>query len=334
MAVTTITAARAARTDEAARPVDDPWSLGRRPDLAVVIVTHDSADVLEDLLTSLPMGLDGLAARVVVVDNASRDTTIEVARRHRVTVLPAGGNLGYAAAINLGCGVVGPDLPLLVLNPDIRLTRGSVRRLLAAVEHGAGIAAPRLLDAEGRLHRSLRRAPSVPGAWAEALLGGPRAGRLGLGEVVHDDVAYRHRTTADWTTGAAWLLSPACRRAVEPWDERYFLYAEEVDLALRARAAGFRSQYVPSADVVHVGGDAPTSPSLWALLTRNRVRQFRTGHGRVATALFWAALVVGCLLRLHRDRHRAALRALFGGEVLTGDAPTTRASTRTTEVAA
>jgi N-acetylglucosaminyl-diphospho-decaprenol L-rhamnosyltransferase len=226
-----------------------------------------------------------------------------------------GRNAGYAAGVNAAAAAVPPRDALLVLNPDMRLGAGSVRALLATLAiPGTGIAVPRLVDASGRLARSLRREPTVRRALGEALLGGGRAGRFpAFGEVVGNERRYQHPGTADWASGAAMLVARDCLDAVGPWEESFFLYSEETDFALRARDAGFALRYAPDAVAVHVGGEAHTSPLLWSILTVNRVRLFRRRHGRLHTVAFWLAVALNEALRAlpGRPTHRAALRALL-----------------------
>ena len=153
--------------------------------------------MIEACLRSLPAAFaDAAEPSVVVVDNASTDGTVDVVARvapdAHVVRRPA--NRGYAAAINAGVAAAPGGLgdALLILNPDIRLDAGSVGPLLAALgAPGVGIAVPMLVDEDGQLLRSLRRRPTVSRALAEALLGGDRAGRWGLGEVVGDPAAYQ-----------------------------------------------------------------------------------------------------------------------------------------------
>ena len=189
-----------------------------------------------------------------------------------------------------------------------------VPSLLAELDRsGVGMAVPRLFDGEGRVCLSLRREPTVLHAFGEAVLGGHRAGRFSpFGEIVEDPLRYSRRGPADWATGAAILVSVACWADVGPWNERYFLYSEEVDFALRAHDAGYSLMFVPEAEAVHLGGEAHTSPSLYGLLTRNRLRLYAARHRRPATAAYWTALCLGEATRAVAGRpiHRAGLRAL------------------------
>lgn len=162
-----------------------------REHVCVVVVTYNSGAVIGGLLDSLPAGLDGIdSSEVIVVDNDSKDGSADLAAAHPVCprVIRTGSNAGYAAGINAAAKAARPNAYLLILNPDLRLGEGSVASLLAALRKpGTGIAIPRNLKEDGSLDPTLRREPSVLSAWAEALLGGGTAARLGLGEVVADN---------------------------------------------------------------------------------------------------------------------------------------------------
>ncbi|MGV9302136.1 glycosyltransferase [Nonomuraea sp. NPDC003727] len=284
--------------------------------LAVVIVTYAAAEIIEDCLRSLGPGLDGVPdARIIVVDNASPDDTVERVRAYGqgVEVIETGRNGGFAFGVNAGlAAAAGRDV--LVLNADIRLRPRAVALLLRALDRpGVGIAVPRLLDERGALQLSLRRRPTVLRALGEAALGGFRAGRIApLGELVADPRDYLRARTVDWATGAAWLVSRACAEALGPLDERYFLYSEETEYMLRAGRHGFAVRYEPEAVAVHLGGDQVASDRLWALAAANRVRLHRSLYGRPRGALMRAAVTLNEAGRAPaRARHRAALRELL-----------------------
>lgn len=288
------------------------------PTVTLAVVTYNSAPLLADFFAALPAGTAGVDSfAVVIADNASTDHTLaEVARvAPDATVVPMGGNKGYAAGINAALDAVPPTTAALVLNPDIRLNPGCVAALLGGLDApGTGITVPRLYELNGDVAPSLRREPSVVRALTAAVIGGERAGRIGaLGEVVYDTTRYESTGVYDWASGAAMMISRRCLDAVGRWDESFFLYSEETEYALRARDAGFVLRYVPEASAVHVGGDSHTNADLWALENVNRVRLFARRHGRATTAAYRGALVLNEAVRsVTGDRpHRAALRALL-----------------------
>lgn len=288
------------------------------PRVAIVIVTYNSAQVLGGCLASLAAGAEGVRlAAVVVADNASKDDSLALAKDATglpVVPLPVGRNAGYAAAINAGIETLdlGELDAVLVLNPDCRLRPGALAVLAKALDRpGTGIAVPRLISTDGVLHHSLRRAPTVRGAWAEALIGGRRAGRLG--EMITDPERYERPGPADWATGAAMLVSAKAIAELGPWDESFLLYSEETEFALRAGDRGWALWFEPASVVEHIGGDAKINPMLAALLTVNRVRLFRRRRGRLASVAFYLAVLLGETMRAATGRStaRASVVALL-----------------------
>lgn len=280
--------------------------------VSVVIVTYNSASALPALLGSLPAGLNGVDRfEVIIVDNDSRDGSVNLAEAHplRPKVIRMGRNAGYAAAINAGASTVNPKSHLLVLNPDLRLYPDAVRPLLDhLVARSVGIVVPANYREDGTLDPTLRREPSMLTAWAEAILGGTLAARLGWGEVVGEPSRYDQSGTIEWATGSALLISARARRIVGEWDESFFLYSEEVDYQRRAREAGFDIVYEPRSKVMHASGGSGASPRLYALLTSNRIRYYGRHHGALSTAMFRLGVAAGQAARFWRGSpHRAAL---------------------------
>lgn len=304
-----------------ARNTVAPESPMPRWPLAVIIVTYNSAEVVTKCLDALPAALGEIGpVRVLVVDNASQDGTLDVVTRvaPHVEIVPRRSNDGFAAGVNAGLAAV-PGCDVLILNPDIRLAPGSVAALRTALRApGTGIVVPRLINASGQNYSSLRRRPTVLRAFGEAMFGGTRAGWIpALGELVLEPGCYQRAGTAEWATGAAWLISSDCIRALGKLDERYFLYSEETEYMLRAADHGFTVRYQPDATAVHLGGEQESSPRLWALSVTNRVRLHRERSGRAPALLMWLAVLLGEVLRVagrrgsERRRHLAAVRALL-----------------------
>jgi GT2 family glycosyltransferase len=280
---------------------------GTRP-VGVVVVTHNSADVIEGLLDTIEDGLAGCDWNLVLIDNASEDDTVGVVRRAspEATVIELPHNLGFAAGLNRGIKAVGREADLLTLNPDVRLSkssalslrqcfRGSGTRIADGQEmsgKAVGIAAPRLVGGGGAPLPSLRREPTIGRALAEAFFGVRRAGRWGWGEAVLDPGAYEGRTSADWVSGAALMISRECLDACGPWDESFFLYSEDTEYALRARENGYLTVLEPAAVAVHLGGESRSDPQLWSRLVLNKVALYRRRHGRAQTLGFRLAALL------------------------------------------
>ena len=278
--------------------------------MVVVVVTYNSAHVVNDLLDSLPRALDGLVARTVVVDNSSIDDTRAAVRARSDCRLVEAPNRGYSAGINRGVAAAGGDQPVLVLNPDVRMHPGAIRTMMTVLaEPSTGIVAPLVREENGGIVLSLRREPSLGRA-----LGMAGTGRKSLSEYVTDPKAYRTPQTPDWALGAVLLVSRACYDQLGGWDETYFLYSEETDFCLRARDHGWVTRYTPDASAVHIGGQSGQSPRIHSMQIINRVRLFSRRNGRAAALGYFALTVaseVSWILRGHAqsiESVRALLR--------------------------
>jgi GT2 family glycosyltransferase len=288
------------------------------PEVAVVIVTYNSAAVLPGCLDSLT-DQDVNLSCVVVADNGSKDDSVAIAKGATnlpVRTVQMGRNAGYAAAIN--AGIAATDIEKLdaafVMNPDCRLRPGALGHLAGALRQpGRGIGVPRMVNPDGSLQPSLRRTPTVGRAWAEAVIGGSLAGRVGtLAELVMSPRDYETAGPASWGTGAAMLLSAEMIREIGPWDESFLLYSEETEYSLRASDRGWGTWYEPAAVVEHIGGESSTNPQLAALVAVNKVILFRRRHSRMASFSYHAAVLVNESIRALAGRRtsRAAAAAL------------------------
>lgn len=290
------------------------------PEVLVVVVTYNSASLVPSFFAALPKALEGIAsARVVVVDNASADGTPETVEASApwATLRQSGHNAGYAAGINIALREFTASRGVLVLNPDAILAAGCVSALaVASQRNGVGLAVPRIVDAHGNLKFSLRREPTLLRAIGETFLGGHRAARSErLGDMIRDHSYYVDGATADWATGAAIFMRREALDDIGFWDESYFLYGEESEYCLRARDAGWQLRWVADAVVRHPGGEMSSSPWLWSILAVNRVRLYRSRHGRIASVAYWLTVFANESVRglMGRKTNRAAAVALIRG---------------------
>ncbi len=284
-----------------------------RHDLAVVIVTYNSAADIGGLLDSLEADAGSLAVAVLVADNDSADDTVEVARAHapEALVYSTGGNIGYAAAINTALARLGGTSPVMILNPDSAVAPGALPLLLAGLRGDVGAVVPRIVGQDGTTALSLRREPSLAAALGDAVVGSRfRSRPARFAETVFDPASYESAHAVDWATGAALLVSAEAVAAVGPWDERFFLYSEETDYFRRLRDAGYRVMYEPDAVVRHAAGGSGASARLDALMAVNRIRYVRKHRSRPYAAVYRWLVAAGEVLRLGIPGHALALRSV------------------------
>lgn len=236
-------------------------------DLAVVIVNHNTASLLEACLRSLEAGgLEGLDAALWVVDNASSDDSVARLRRGFpwAHLIESPSNLGFAAANNLALRQAGfergNEAPrfrhALLLNPDTLVPPGALAALVALLEAepGLGAVGPKLLLPDGRLDPACRRAFPTPSVAFYRFTGlarlfprSPRFGRYNMSYLDPDLPA-----DVDAVVGACMLVRGEAIAAVGLLDEQFWMYGEDLDWALRLRQAGWRVAYRPQVTVHHV----------------------------------------------------------------------------------
>jgi GT2 family glycosyltransferase len=255
--------------------------------LAVIVLSWNGLRLTRETLDSLARCRvpHGWRAHVIVVDNASTDgSPAAVAADYPWTELLAlnenrrfagGNNAGLARALEQGSDAV------MLLNNDVQADPGLYEKLLAALEEspGAGAAAPLIYHA----------APTdliwyAGGRCRPALA---HTSHRGIRE--RDRGQYRAVEDTGYLTGCCLLATAEAWKKVGPLDERYFIYAEDADWSLRARAAGFRLLFVPTARLWHqVSASSGGAASPWKIYQRLRANaRLFSRHARGLSRLTW-----------------------------------------------
>jgi len=229
--------------------------------VAVVLVTYESAEDLAACLGSLPAAAGPHELEVVVVDNASRDASAEIARRLGVKVLENPANLGLSRAIDIGAAATAAPW-LLLVNPDTRLAAGSLARMLeTAAEPTVGCVGPHLRNSDGSEYPTGRRFPSIVVGAVHAALGTVWPGNPATRRYHLADLDRSRPVPVDWVSGACMLVRREAYEAAGRFDAGYFMYFEEMDFCLRLAKAGWRVVYDPVAEVTHMlGGSTRSAP--------------------------------------------------------------------------
>lgn len=272
---------------------------------------EDTLACLESLEAS-----EGEIGRVVVVDNGSTDGSVEAINRHfpQVALIENQRNLGFGAANDVGmCLFLQEERChyLLLLNNDTLVAPSALRVLASALsEEGVGAAVPKIYYADGqRLWYAGGRIDWKQGS----------ANHYGFGR--RDEERFNRRGEVTFATGCALLLKRETLEKVGLFDERYFMFGEDVDLSIRLAKAGYRILYLPEAVVWHkVGGSVARKGEgfIYYHMTRNRLLTM-SKHARWREwlpFLFYFPLLWGwkAFFFLIRGRPQVA-RAMIGGAV-------------------
>jgi N-acetylglucosaminyl-diphospho-decaprenol L-rhamnosyltransferase len=194
-----------------------------------------------------------------VIDNSG--DADEIARftemANIASFLPSGKNVGYGGGMNTVARAVSEGYDwLLVCNPDIRFEPGSIDALIASADRHptAALFGPRIVGTDGAVYPSARAFPSIRTGVGHALFGGvwpsnpwTRKYHRSSGGATTED------TEVDWVSGACILARPEAFSSVGGFDEEYFMYFEDVDLAWRLAARGWSTVYAPAARIIHSG---------------------------------------------------------------------------------
>ena len=224
--------------------------------LDIVIVNWNAGEQLADCLDSIRKATVQVdLRRIIVVDNGSIDGSENAAEGlENLTLIRAGTNLGFAKACNLGATQSTSEF-LLFLNPDSRLFPDSLSaavKFMTRPENAeVGICCVQLIDENGTISRSCSRFPSTIGFVAHA---------MGLDRLIpklgHFMREWDHSTTrkVDQVMGAFFLVRRCLYRALNGFDEQFFVYFEEVDFSYRAKRLGWYSIFLADTRAFHAGG--------------------------------------------------------------------------------
>lgn len=220
--------------------------------VSVVILNYNTCSLTLSLLDSIKKeGSNNL--EVVLVDNNSQDGSWEAFEKLRMPnllLIRNSENLGFAKGVNVGIKKTRGKYVLL-LNSDTRLNKGSISRLVEFAEKtpDAGVVAPRLILGDGRTQKSVFRFPTIWGAIKQYWFGidnsyGPYVPRS------------RGPVAVDVVVGAVFLIRREVLKKVGLFDERYFMYFEDIDYCRRVWKAGYKVYFLPQVSVIHYHGQS------------------------------------------------------------------------------
>jgi asparagine synthase (glutamine-hydrolysing) len=273
-------------------------------DLSVIIVNWNTQEKLHDCLSSIERHLAHTDHEVIVVDNDSSDGSPEmVAERFpRMRLLRNEENVGFGRANNQAMRVARGRWHLL-LNSDTELLDDSVEQLVQRARDvpGLGVAHCKMILPDGRTQHSVYRFPTLRMAMIEdlglyKLMSGAQAGE----ELLSGYWSYDEERDVDWVAGAFMLMPREVFETTGGFDERLFMYGEDLEWCYRIHDAGWRIRYFPDASIKH--HDHASSELRWgderiAICLRRQRDIFRERHGGANSAVLMALRITGQTLR-------------------------------------
>jgi GT2 family glycosyltransferase len=270
--------------------------------ISIIIVNWNSGNQLYEVIKSINENDLKLISSLIIVDNASIDDSLLKINSLENNVFPIyiiknTENKGFGTACNQGAKLSTSDY-LLFLNPDTRLFANSLSIPFTYMQHiknaDVGICGIQLIDETGHVSRTCARFPSVRIFIAQILGLSKLSSFKTLGQHMGE---WDHNTNreVDQVIGAFFFIRHSIFKALNGFDERYFVYFEEVDVSYRARLAGWRSVYIASAQAFHAGGGTSSQVKAHRLFYSLRSRLLY-GFKHFSPSRAWTLMVVTLLV--------------------------------------
>lgn len=267
--------------------------------LSIVIVNWNAGHQLRDCISSIRDLHGDVLTRIVVVDNASSDDSLNGIEflGIPVTIIRNESNFGFAAACNQGAAIATTPY-LLFLNPDTRLYENSLDTPLSFMANPEnakiGICGIQLINESGQVDRSCARFPT-PLVFLLQSVGLNKLPGLRRFSLHRTDWDHATTRTVDHVIGAFFLVRRSLFEQLQGFDERFFVYLEDLDFSRRAHLNGWQSVYLTRAQAFHAGGGTSKQVKAARLFYSIRSRLLY-GFKHFSPAAAWAVLAVTILL--------------------------------------
>lgn len=278
--------------------------------MSIVIVSWNVRDLLAACLKSIAAGPvdlvppgrkprgERLHVEVIVVEAGSKDGTAEMLSETFpwVQTIDTGQNVGFTRGNNIGIAVA-QGRYVMLLNPDTEIVGDALPRMAAYLDRHShtGVVGPQLLESDrATVQSSRRRFPTLATAFFESTWLQKLAPRNVLERYYVRDKPDDETQEVDWVVGAALMTRAAVLQHVGGLDENYFMYSEELDWCRRAKDNGWRVAYLPTAQVVHHGGQSSeqVAANRHIYFQASKVRYFKKHHGPASASALRVFLMV------------------------------------------
>lgn len=273
--------------------------MNSRPDLSVIVVTHNGREMALATLRSAIANCGTATAEWLIVDAGSIDGTPEAIEQEFEGVrVFRRENRGFAASNNVALDEARGRYVLL-LNPDVEIRSGTLGDLVEAMDARPelGLASVVQRGTDGELQASIRRFPSPLRSLGESLFAAYWPVLRGFQELETRPARYQHEGRADWLVGAFLIARSEAAQAVGPMDDRFFLYSEEIDWCYRFWQAGWPVAHLPTMTITHHSGGRSRG-DLMAQLSHSRLLFAAKHYGVARRTGIRAALALGHAIRI------------------------------------
>ncbi len=276
-------------------------------DLAVVILSFNTKELTRRCLESIYNNKWESDLQVILVDNASSDSTVEMVKKEfsKVQLIISPENLGFSRGNNLGLEAADAKY-YLFLNSDTEVLPGSLDSLLKFAQNSPedyGIISAKLLNPDKTLQPNAGYLPYF-GAMFNWLSGLDDIFQV-LGITIpsyhqQNSSFYNKSKVVGWVSGTAFMVSRKLVKEVGGWDKNIFMYAEDVDYCLRAQKAGFKVSWTDKAEIIHIGGASSKDPQYrqWLGEFKGLIYVYKKHFGQISALVMRILFYFFILLRM------------------------------------
>lgn len=269
-------------------------------DLSVCIVSWNSSDKLRQCLHSIYKHSEGLNIEVIVFDNASSDGTSQMVECDfpQVLFIANSTNIGFSCGNNIAINKSKGDY-ILLLNPDIVVLEPCFKKMISFLiqNEDAGLVGCRLVDINGLVQKSCFRFFPTP---LSELIWGIMA--KNIYDHFHHSKEIMFATEVAWLIGGCMLFKGNILKMLEGFDNRYFMYGEDVDICYRLNKMGLRSYYLPEVKMLHYHGASSQKQKracFSTVMQKESVYKFMVkNYGLLSGCLYRVAWTLSSFLRV------------------------------------
>jgi GT2 family glycosyltransferase len=251
-------------------------------DISIIIVSYNSESFISKCISSVLKNAPG--SEIIVIDNNSSDNTVKELEKFgsKIKLIKSSENLGFSKGNNKAAKEATKKY-LFFLNPDTEMEKSVLEEMVQFYEStvDVGLIAPKLIQSDGKVQESVKRLPSVWGAFQEFILGVKNA-------YSQYAPASNKPIEVEMVYGAAMLIKKDLFESIQ-FDERYFMYYEDAELCKRVRESGKKIYYYPEVSIKHLVGASKSSQDKYKL----NLESSKIYHGQ------FQAMLLNLIFRLH-----------------------------------
>jgi len=225
-------------------------------DLAIIVVNYNTSHLLERMQSAIKSNYANLSLQIILIDNASNDDVVQFCEKNpEIDFIQSPVNIGFGRANNIALEKVDSELVLL-LNTDAFLSQDTLQKSVDYIKknHTCGVLGVKLTGEDGTLQPSCRFFPTAFNIFLQTAGFAKYFARVKM--IDDPKIDYTKVQKCDWVPGCFYLTRTDIVRTIGLFDERFFMYYEEVDHCKRVKEKGWEVHYFPDTKVIHLGGES------------------------------------------------------------------------------